>query len=110
MAVACRTRGEASHRGNNERLDTRGTGGGVGPGAGGGGGLAAGVEGRFVSRFLDLDMRNGIYASFEDEDENEGRKPAEQFSRRAEEDKGGGLMKPAAPKTGRFNLMPSTPQ
>jgi hypothetical protein len=57
MAVACRTRGEASQRGNNEKLDTWGRGGGVGAGAGDGGGLAEGVEGRFESRFLDLDMK-----------------------------------------------------
>src|SRR5690349_17237842 len=56
MAVACRTRGEANQRGSNAKPDTRGTGGGVGDG----GGLAEGVEGRFESRFLDLDMKNEL--------------------------------------------------
>jgi len=71
MAVACRTRGEASQRENNEKPETRGTGGGVGSGEGGGGGLAGAVAGRFESRFLDLDMKSG-YADCEDE--GQGRK------------------------------------
>jgi hypothetical protein len=61
MAAACRTVCEANQRGNKEKRETCGTGGGAGArgvGEGCGGGLAAVLDGRFESRFFDLAMEN----------------------------------------------------